>query len=227
MQNQSNNCYGQCSHSPTGQSQPLQPPGDRAELHRVTQAWWSVTTPGELWKYLQAKEVSIDQLNKGQCTQEPVFRRSLQKYWNKNPHPYFILLLKVQPWNSPQSCQNKRSHHSWSGGFPKGVSWLKVAEVKAPGGRGRLSVPCALSLHPMDNPCPPQGTCLGTCGKQGGRTGKFSTQISSSNLIACHRQSSVQIMEREEWDRSEQGGRNANCLFKTLSLFMPCSYQGN
>lgn len=136
MQNQcsKHNSYCQCYHSPTDQVPAFAAPWahDGAaqydpRLVICDHSGWALE--------ITASQRSIYWLvNKGKCTQEPVFRKSL-----KNPHPYFthIPILHCSSRYSlgtlPQTCHNKRPQHSWSGGFPEGVSWIKVADLKAPG----------------------------------------------------------------------------------------------
>lgn len=136
----------------------------------------------------------------------------------------FYTVPKVQPWSPPPNLPQQKAPPQPKQWLPKRWDLLdKVTDLEVPGGRA-WSVPCAPSLYPRDNPCPPQGTCL--CAIMISRVGELTSFQPRSvlQISSCvHRQSYVEIMGREEWERSKWGGSNPTCLFKTLLLFMPCS----
>lgn len=115
----------------------------------------------------------------------------------------------MKPTPKPQ----QKASPQLKGGSPS-VSGIKVADLKAPGGRGRLSVPCALSLYPWTIPAHPRHLLWDTviCGM--GDLASFQPRSAPQTSSCVHRQSYVQIMERGEWDRSKQGRQKCKLPFQ-------------
>lgn len=102
----------------------------------------------------------------------------------------------------------------------------------AAGGRASLSVPSAPRLHcipsPTDNPHSCQRTC--PCAIMINSIGELRSFHSRSVLQTsshARTQSYAEITDGAEWGRNKWGGTNADCLFKTLLLVMPCPCSEN